>query len=566
MYTNIPNKIFNSKLKKLFLYLLMLIALEECLTFIVVYCFFELSPIQIFPKFILSFFFLIVISWRLKYFKKKDFFKPTHIILIATLLFLSVHFRSGILWAFNTFPLMDASAVLLTLQKPFDDFAFSMIKQYLASTIPLSLIIAAILIIFLYTIFNTIRKRLLFIALYFLSTIILLFHDLSISDYIHILNDEPEKTSAYSHFFSENYVNPDSVIITPPQNKRNLILIYLESMETTYSDKRKGGNQEVNLIPEITNLAKENISFGKRNGNIGGGLDAMGSNHTFGSMYTRTLGIPYTIDDAKVPIMSHYNSLYKILNKNGYKQFFFQGNPGLYEDFKKFVEKQKIDEIYGPEEIINVLKLNVSDLIKKQGYKTIQDKDAFKFATKLLDSIPEPFSLTFFTIDSHAPNGLYDPDCIKVYDENNKDELLKSCIRCASKELYTFISSIQKSSFYKNTSIIIFGDHLFMGTRLVKDFPNRKWIDIFINAPKISAINENRTFSDIDMFPTILSSLNFKINGDKLGFGVNLFSDKKTLIEQIGLDSLNKEIKKFPSHLVYESYLLQKKSNNASSP
>ena len=97
-----------------------------------------------------------------------------------------------------------------------------------------------------------------------------------------------------------------------------------------------------------------------------------------------------------------------------------------------------------------------------------------------------------------------------------------------------------------------------MGTRLVKNFNNRKWIDIFINVPKTPVLEENRLFSDIDMFPTILSSINFDIDGNKLGFGTDLFSDKKTFVETIGLDSLNKEIKAMPSHLIYESYLLKK--------
>ena len=60
------------------------------------------------------------------------------------------------------------------------------------------------------------------------------------------------------------------------------------------------------------------------------------------------------------------------------------------------------------------------------------------------------------------------------------------------------------------------------------------------------------------MFPTILSSMGFTIEGNKLGFGADLFSEEKTLVEKIGLDPLNKEIGKISSHLVYESYLLKK--------
>jgi phosphoglycerol transferase len=98
-----------------------------------------------------------------------------------------------------------------------------------------------------------------------------------------------------------------------------------------------------------------------------------------------------------------------------------------------------------------------------------------------------------------------------------------------------------------------------MGTRLVKGFPNRKWVNVFINSSKTPILEEKRLYSDVDMFPTIISSMNFDIEGDKLGLGTDLFSWKKTLVENIGLDSLNKEILKMSKHLVYENYLLQKK-------
>jgi phosphoglycerol transferase len=204
------------------------------------------------------------------------------------------------------------------------------------------------------------------------------------------------------------------------------------------------------------------------------------------------------------------------------------------------------------------MNLDTMDLIRKQGYKTVQDKETFTFAKQILDTISEPFTLTFFTIDTHAPNGLYDPDCIKIDDEMNEDERLKACVRCVSRELNKFLDSLKRKTYYDNTSIVVFGDHLFPGSRLVKGATNRRWINFFINESKVPVHGENRLYSDIDMFPTILSSMNFDIEGDRLGFGTDLFSDKRTLVESIGLDSLNSEIRKMSNHLMYESYLFVK--------
>lgn len=549
-----------NRIKKIIVLLLKTVAIVACLFFIAEHYFFEITPLSASPTFILSFLSLIAINWWTKDFQKKDYFKPSHIPLIIVVLFLAVHFRTGIYWALNTFPLRDANTVLLTLQEPFDEFAYSMIKQYLATTIPQALAITAVLTIFLYALFSNTKKRLIFIGAYFAATIALFVSDIPVSEYIHILKNEPEKSASYSKFFVENYVNPDSVKITPPEQKRNLILIYLESMETTFSDKEHGGNQDTNLIPEITQLALQNINFGKSKKHIGGGIDSYGSGATFAAMLSRSLGIPFVVNYDKTPILHHYKSLYKILNENGYRQIFFQGNPGCFKEFRNLVTDHKMDEIYGPDDLIERMNLGVEDYMVKQGGKNVQDKESFKFATQILDTLSEPFSLTFFTIDTHSPHGLYDPDCIKAKDENNKDELLKASARCVSRELNRFLDSLKSKPFYKNTSIVIFGDHLFMGTRLVKDFPNRKWIDIFINPSKKPISEGNRAFSDIDMFPTILSSMNFDIERNRLGFGTDLFSDKKTLVESIGLNNLNAELGKMAGHLVHESYMLKRDS------
>lgn len=550
-------------LSKPILSFLKLAAIAVCLVFIIEHYFLEISPFSISLEYILSFLALIVLNWHAKFFQKKDYFRPSHIPIVVIPLFFAVHFRAGLVWAFNTFPLKDANTVLLTLQEPFDDFAYSMVRLYLTTTIPQALVITVILAIFLYNVLSNTKKRLIPIGIYFVSTVALFLYNIPISDYVHILNNEPEKNAAYSKFFVENYVNPDSIKITAPEQKRNLILIYLESLETSFADMEHGGNQDTNLIPEITELAQQNLSFGKNKKHIGGGLDAVGSTSTFPSMHTRSLGIPNVTIYSTTPILHHYKSLYKILNIHGYKQVFFQGNSGLYKQFRQFATDQKIDEIYGPNDLIQILNLDTADLIRKQGYKTVQDKETFIFAKQILDTISEPFSLTFFTIDTHAPSGLYDPDCIKINDEKDEDERLKASARCVSRELHKFLDSLKTKPFYENTSIVVFGDHLFPGNRLVKGATNRKWVNFFINPAKVPVFGEKRLYSDIDMFPSILSSINFDIEGDRLGLGTDLFSDKKTLIESIGLDSLNKEMREMSNHLMYESYLFVKKLNKA---
>ncbi len=67
--------------------------------------------------------------------------------------------------------------------------------------------------------------------------------------------------SENSDFIKDNYADPAKTNITFPEKKRNLIYIFLESMEMTYADKNSGGALDYNCIPELTKIANENDCF-----------------------------------------------------------------------------------------------------------------------------------------------------------------------------------------------------------------------------------------------------------------------------------------------------------------
>ena len=61
--------------------------------------------------------------------------------------------------------------------------------------------------------------------------------------------------------------------------------------------------------------------------------------------------------------------------------------------------------------------------------------------------------------------------------------------------------------------------------------------------------NKNRIATSLDMYPTMFSSIGGIIDGDKLGLGVNLFSDKTTLAEKYGVKKLNSEYNNLTSQI-----------------
>jgi phosphoglycerol transferase len=86
-----------------------------------------------------------------------------------------------------------------------------------------------------------------------------------------------------------------------------------------------------------------------------------------------------------------------------------------------------------------------------------------------------------------------------------------------------------------------------MDTSLVAgvSYYDRTVYNCFINsAVETTPRMEDRIFTPMDIFPTVLSAMGYSIEGDRLGLGTNLFSDKKTLAEEKGFEWLDTELSK----------------------
>ena len=69
-------------------------------------------------------------------------------------------------------------------------------------------------------------------------------------------------------------------------------------------------------------------------------------------------------------------------------------------------------------------------------------------------------------------------------------------------------------------------------------------------------VNTSKESIILDVFPSTLASLGVKIEGDRLGLGTNLFSDKESIIVKYGIDKLNEELKKKSPY--YEKIFIEK--------
>lgn len=365
--------------------------------------------------------------------------------------------------------------------------------------------------------------------------------------------------SNYSQIYEDYYVEPTSSVLSFPEKKRNLILIYVESLENSYTVTMNDGNEKVNIIPKLTEIADKNINFSNSE-ELGGAYPVPGTGWTVAGIFSSMSGLPltanmdYNTEEKYNSFMPGATILGDILKEEGYNQKFILGSS------IEFANKNTLFEEHGNYEILDYLKAKEAGLIPGDyrvwwGY---EDSKVFEYAKDSLlelSSKEEPFNLTILTSNTHFVGGYLEDSCSSVFEDAYSNSIL-----CFDSMIGNFISWIEEQDFYDNTTIVITGDHLTMdqiwAQTLVGDSYERTIFNTFINSTISPVETQNRVFTQLDLFPTILASMGAEIDGERLGLGTNLFSDTPTLAEELGFqyfyDQLSMNSRYYNNHFVYD--------------
>lgn len=350
--------------------------------------------------------------------------------------------------------------------------------------------------------------------------------------------------------FDDYYVDSSSVDITFNDEKRNLIYIFVESFESSNVSSKNGGLFEESIVPNLEQLALDNINF-SNNDKIGGAYFSFGTNWTSGALIAHTAGVPLkvTLDDFDVNSLrfSNVTSIGDILSDNGYNSYLLLGSDASFGSRRTYFANHNYlikDYVTAKEE-----GFIEEDYYEWWGY---EDSKLYDYAKTMLEDISKddkPFNFTMLTADTHFTDGYLDKTC-----EEKFDEPYANSFYCADSMINDFIEWIKEQDFYDDTTVVIVGDHLTMQDGFYDseyDYSNRTIYNVFINTSiDYEYQSKNRVFTVMDMFPTTLASIGADIEGDRLGLGTNLFSDKETVPEIIGLDKFNEELSK-GSHYYY---------------
>lgn len=347
-----------------------------------------------------------------------------------------------------------------------------------------------------------------------------------------------------SPIISENYVDPRDTKMEFPEKKRNLIHIYLESMENSYLSKDMGGYIDENLLAPLTDLAQadKGYVFSNTDNFFGGPMSTTGCTWSVASMVCQNAGVPMKVpvDGNKYGTPGNFLSgavmLGDILNAMGYEQSLMFGATATFGGLRYMYD------LHGKYNIIDYDAAKEKGLIPQDYmvYWGYEDDKLYEFAkdeiTRMYNT-GKPFNFVMETADTHFPDGYVGPNTPRTRDSQYADVIAYS-----ASEVTKFINWIKEQPFYENTTIVLIGDHLSMDKKFFDGWDQnytRTQFNLILNpATSVRDIPaerlHNRYWASFDYYPTILASIGVKIDGERLGLGTNLFSGEQTLFERNG--------------------------------
>ena len=315
--------------------------------------------------------------------------------------------------------------------------------------------------------------------------------------------------------------------------KRNAIVLLLESMENTYGDTTIFPES---LTPRLTQLQKENIAFSRQH-------QLYGTGWTIAGLTSYLFGVPLMLfknagDVLFDKFMPEASSVLDILSFSGYTLEYVLSGSIIFAGTDKMFNSHSKTFIQDANYLGKYKDKNMT------GLWGVPDSFMYSWAKKrymkLLES-GQPFVLFVQSIDTHGHKGYLEP-------QNDHGRGYRDVLAAADTMAAEFLQWVQQQPDAESTTIIVLGDHLMGRCPLSDDFldthPDKRFIfNLFINAQAPETLRLDRPCASFDMAPTLLESMGIMLPRHRLGLGVSLFSKEKTLMERMGKDALDAELR-----------------------
>ncbi len=334
-------------------------------------------------------------------------------------------------------------------------------------------------------------------------------------------------------------------IVSRPDEQKNIIFMYLESLERTYRDVP----ETAAAFAPLAQIENAGLSFDNIH-------QVYGAHFTAAGMLATQCGIPLLPNgiinvfrktrertDREVldfeDFMNHVVCLGDILEQDGYIGSYVNGS-----DLAVF-NKGLMFQSHGHERVFGV---NVLDGPREEVYENywgLNDATVFQYAQDELEylvSLDRPFTMSMLTLSTHGPDAQLDPGCDYPL---VLDSQIPAAIQCTGDHVVRMLEKIDELGIADNTIVVVLSDHLAMRSSIshllqARDQDRRNLVTV-LGAGSPVVVSTEGTM--LDVYPTILELMGYEIADSRANMGVSLLSEHSTLAQRVGVTELSKAIK-----------------------
>ena len=320
---------------------------------------------------------------------------------------------------------------------------------------------------------------------------------------------------------------PDSFVKIAPvkfaDKPRNIVWLYLESLERTYLDE----SLFPGLMPNLGSLEEESVSFTNVH-------QIYGTGWTIAGMVASQCGIPLVTPNGNKNSMSGMDQFLPgaecigdILDETGYDLNYMGGAILNFAGKGQFYQTHGFNRVEGYRKFVGTL----DDRGYKHGWG-LYDDSLFTLAKQRFDELAardKPFGLFLLTVDTHHPYGTIAKSCKDLIYQDGSNPILNT-VHCADRLAGDFIRYVKGSKFFENTLFVVSSDHLAMrntASKLLETGERRNLWMVFDESTSPRKITGKG--STLDVAPTVLNLMGANIDG--FGFGRDMMKDAPTLSE-----------------------------------
>ena len=315
--------------------------------------------------------------------------------------------------------------------------------------------------------------------------------------------------------FQENYKDPKlAQIFKKHKPLKSIVIIYVESLENTYSNEKIFGHDLLQSLNKFKNEDK-GYSFSEYK-------QMPGTGWTMAAIVATQCGIPLKeltfLDGNRLgeniqQFLPNAVCLSDILAKFGYQNIYMNGASIKFAGKNKFLSGHHYSEIYGKEEWLQKGVPNVA--MSDWG---LSDHDLFEQAKVRLDDLMAKkslFNLTILTVDTHGFGGRLNDYC-----KSKGFRDFSGIVECTAGETADFVQYIKDKGWLDRVNVIVIGDHLAMKNAVYDKLtlePYRTIFNLIVSQDRIHQCSSE--VIGFGWLPTMLKLSGFRVDGNRLGLG-----------------------------------------------